>query len=102
MESLGKDPIKILNSKKPVKLFLEDMGQQHSTHIFNYYIRNTKYLRNIILNSENKYDSLAYSQGVTQARLLSEGATTLLKDEEIINGNVPVNLLFLIVLMQKN
>ena len=46
----------------------------------------------IILNSQNKYDSLAFSQGITQASLLSEGATTLLKDEEAINGNVPINL----------
>ena len=45
-----------------------------------------------ILNEENQYNGLAYSQGIKQARLLSEGASTLLKKEETINGNVPVNL----------
>ena len=89
---LEKDPIKILNSKKLVKLFLEDMVQQHNTHIFNYYIKELKIFVQIILNSQNKYENLAYSQGITQASFYQRELTTLLKDEEIINGNVPVNL----------
>ena len=40
-------------------------------------------------------NSLSYLQSITQARLLSNGSEDPLKQEEIINGNIPLNLLIL-------
>ena len=34
-------------------------------------------------------------QAITQARLLSSGSEDPLKQEEIINGNIPINLIIL-------
>ncbi len=93
MESLGKRPNKNSEFKKTGQIIFGGYGPTAQHSYFQLLHQGTQNIcADIILNSENKYDSLAYSQGITQARLLSEGATTILKDEEIINGNVPVNL----------
>jgi glucose-6-phosphate isomerase len=93
MESLGKRPSKNSEFKKTGQIIFGGYGPTAQHSYFQLLHQGTQNIcADIILNSQNKYDSLAYSQGITQARLLSEGATTLLKDEEIINGNVPVNL----------
>ena len=93
MESLGKRPNKNSEFKKTGQIIFGGYGPTAQHSYFQLLHQGTQNIcADIILNSLNKYDSLAYSQGITQAKLLSEGATTLLKDEEIINGNVPVNL----------
>ena len=93
MESLGKKSNKNSEFKKTGQIIFGGYGPTAQHSYFQLLHQGTQNIcADIILNSENKYDSLAYSQGITQARLLSEGAKTLLKDEETINGNVPVNL----------
>ena len=93
MESLGKRPSKNSEFKKTGQIIFGGYGPTAQHSYFQLLHQGTQNIcADIILNSRNKYDSLAYSQGITQARLLSEGAKTILKDEEIINGNVPVNL----------
>ena len=93
MESLGKRPNKNSEFKKTGQIIFGGYGPIAQHSYFQLLHQGTQNIcADIILNSQNKYDNLAYSQGITQARLLSEGATTLLKDEETINGNVPVNL----------
>ena len=96
MESLGKRPNKNSEFKKTGQIIFGGYGPRAQHSYFQLLHQGTQNIcTDIILNSQNKYDSLSYSQGITQARLLSEGATNLLKDEEIINGNVPVNLFIL-------
>ena len=93
MESLGKRANKNSEFKKTGQIIFGGYGTTAQHSYFQLLHQGTQNIcADIILNSQNKHDSLAYSQGITQARLLSEGASTLLKDEEIINGNVPVNL----------
>ena len=93
MESLGKRPNKNSEFKKTGQIIFGGYGPTAQHSYFQLLHQGTQNIcADIILNSQNKYDSLSYSQGITQAKLLSEGASTLLKDEEIINGNVPVNL----------
>jgi glucose-6-phosphate isomerase len=93
MESLGKRPSINSEFKKTGQIIFGGYGPTAQHSYFQLLHQGTQNIcADIILNSQNKYSSLAYSQGIIQARLLSEGATTLLKDEEIINGNVPVNL----------
>ena len=93
MESLGKKPNKNSEFKKTGQIIFGGYGPTAQHSYFQLLHQGTHNIcADIILNSQNKHDSLAYSQGITQARLLSEGVLTLLKEEEIINGNVPVNL----------
>ena len=93
MESLGKRANQNSEFKKTGQIIFGGYGPTAQHSYFQLLHQGTQNIcADIILNSQNKYDSLAYSQGITQARLLSEGAIKLLKDEEAINGNVPVNL----------
>ena len=93
MESLGKRPNKNSEFKKTGQIIFGGYGPTAQHSYFQLLHQGTQNIcADIILNSQNKYDTLAYSQGITQARLLSVGATIPLKDEETINGNVPVNL----------
>ena len=93
MESLGKKPNKNSEFKKTGQIIFGGYGPTAQHSYFQLLHQGTQNIcADIILNSQNKHGSLAYSQGITQAKLLSEGASTSLKDEEIINGNVPVNL----------
>ena len=93
MESLGKRPNENSEFKKTGQIIFGGYGPTAQHSYFQLLHQGTQNIcADIILNSQNKYDSLAYSQGINQAKLLSEGATTHLKDEEIINGNVPINL----------
>jgi len=93
MESLGKRPNKNSEFKKTGQIIFGGYGPTAQHSYFQLLHQGTQNIcADIILNSQNKHDSLAYSQGITQAKLLSEGAKNMLKDEEIINGNVPVNL----------
>ena len=93
MESLGKRPNKNSEFKKTGQIIFGGYGPTAQHSYFQLLHQGTQNIcADIILNKDNEFNGLAYSQGITQARLLSEGASTLLKDEEIINGNVPVNL----------
>ena len=93
MESLGKRPGKNSEFKKTGQIIFGGYGPTAQHSYFQLLHQGTQNIcADIILNEENQYNGLAYSQGITQARLLSEGASTLLKKEETINGNVPVNL----------
>ena len=93
MESLGKRPNKNSEFKKTGQIIFGGYGPRAQHSYFQLLHQGTQNIcADIILNEEIQYNGLAYSQGITQARLLSEGASTLLKKEEIINGNVPVNL----------
>ena len=93
MESLGKRPSKNSEFKKTGQIIFGGYGPTAQHSYFQLLHQGTQNIcADIILNEENQYNGLAYSQGITQARLLSEGASTLLKKEETINGNVPVNL----------
>ena len=38
---------------------------------------------------------MAYAQAITQAKILSDGTDDILKSEERINGNIPLNLFLL-------
>jgi glucose-6-phosphate isomerase len=93
MESLGKRPNKNSEFKKTGQIIFGGYGPIAQHSYFQLLHQGTQNIcADIILNKDNEFNGLAYSQGITQARLLSEGASTLLKNEEIINGNVPVNL----------
>ena len=93
MESLGKRPSKNSEFKKTGQIIFGGYGPTAQHSYFQLLHQGTQNIcADIILNKDNEYNGLAYSQGITQARLLSEGASNMLKDEEIINGNVPVNL----------
>jgi glucose-6-phosphate isomerase len=93
MESLGKRPNKNSEFKKTGQIIFGGYGPTAQHSYFQLLHQGTQNIcADIILNKDNEFNGLAYSQGITQARLLSEGASTLLKNEEIINGNVPVNL----------
>ena len=48
-----------------------------------------------IIASKEDLKSLAYAQAITQAKILSDGADDLLKAQEKINGNIPLNLFLL-------
>ena len=96
MESLGKRPSKNSEFKKTGQIIFGGYGPTAQHSYFQLLHQGTQNIcADIILNKDNEYNGLAYSQGITQARLLSEGAPNLLKKEETINGNVPVNLFIL-------
>ena len=93
MESLGKRPSKNSEFKKTGQIIFGGYGPTAQHSYFQLLHQGTQNIcADIILNKDNEYNGLAYSQGITQARLLSEGASNLLKKEETINANVPVNL----------
>ena len=93
MESLGKRPSKSSEFKKTGQIIFGGYGPTAQHSYFQLLHQGTQNIcADIILNKDNEYIGLAYSQGITQARLLSEGASNPLKKEETINGNVPVNL----------
>jgi len=93
MESLGKRPNKNSEFKKTGQVIFGGYGPTAQHSYFQLLHQGTHNIcADIILNKDKMYGNLAYSQGITQAGLLSKGARNLLRDEEKINGNVPVNL----------
>ena len=93
MESLGKKPSENSEFKKTGQIIFGGYGPTAQHSYFQLLHQGTQNICvDMILNQENEHDNLAYSQGITQARLLSKGATEFLQDEESINGNIPVNL----------
>ena len=93
MESLGKRPNENSEFKKTGQIIYGGFGPTAQHSYFQLLHQGTQNIcADIILNQDNEYNDLAYSQGITQARLLSKGAKKLLHDKESINGNIPVNL----------
>ena len=93
MESLGKRPNKNSEFKKTGQVIFGGYGPTAQHSYFQLLHQGTHNVcADIILNKNKSFGNLAYSQGITQAGLLSKGAEVLLRDEEKINGNVPVNL----------
>ena len=93
MESLGKRPNKNSEFKKTGQVIFGGYGPTAQHSYFQLLHQGThNFCADIILNKDKSLGNLAYSQGITQAGLLSKGSRNLLRDEEKINGNVPVNL----------
>ena len=93
MESLGKRPNKNSEFKKTGQVIFGGYGPKAQHSYFQLLHQGTQNVcADIILNKDKSLGKLAYSQGMTQARLLSSGASDLLREEEKINGKVPVNL----------
>ena len=93
MESLGKRANKLSEYKKTGQVIFGGFGPTAQHSYFQLLHQGTQNIcADIICNKKNHNDNLAYAQSITQARLLSKGAKDMLRDEERINGDVPVNL----------
>ena len=95
MESLGKQPNKESNFKKTGQIIFGGYGPTAQHSYFQLLHQGTQNICADIIASKEDLESLAYAQAITQAKLLSNGANNLLKAEEKINGNIPVNLFLL-------
>ena len=95
MESLGKKPSKQSSYKKTGQTIFGGYGPTAQHSYFQLLHQGTQDICADIIASKENIKSLAYAQAITQAKLLSNGANDLLKEEERINGNVPLNLFIL-------
>jgi len=95
MESLGKQPNKESNFKKTGQIIFGGYGPTAQHSYFQLLHQGTQDICADIIASKEDLKSLAYAQAITQAKLLSDGAHDLLKAEEKINGNIPLNLFLL-------
>ncbi len=92
MESLGKRHNKNSEFKKTGQIIFGGYGPTAQHSYFQLLHQGTHDICADIIIDEEDCQSLAYAQAHTQAKLLSEGINEPLKDEEIINGNIPTNL----------
>ena len=95
MESLGKQPSKDSKFKKTGQLIFGGYGPTAQHSYFQLLHQGTQDICADIIVSKEDQNNLAYAQGVTQSKLLSIGAKDFLNDEELINGNTPLNLFIL-------
>ncbi len=95
MESLGKQPAKESEFKKTGQIIFGGYGPTAQHSYFQLFHQGTHDICVDIIASKDDTKSLAYAQAITQSKLLSNGAEDLLKEEEEINGNIPVNLFLL-------
>ena len=95
MESLGKPANKNSGFKNTGQIIFGGFGPTAQHSYFQLLHQGTQNICADIIASKEDSKSLAYAQALTQARLLSDGADDLLKEEEKINGNVPLNLFLL-------
>ncbi len=95
MESLGKKSSKQSEFKSTGQIIFGGYGPTAQHSYFQLLHQGTQNLCADIITCKENLKSLAYAQAITQAKLLSYGADELLKEEEIINGNVPLNLFIL-------
>ena len=95
MESLGKQPSKHSEYKNTGQIIFGGYGPTAQHSYFQLLHQGTQNICADIIASREDSQSLSYAQAITQAKLLSSGADDLLKDEEKINGNIPVNLFLL-------
>ena len=92
MESLGKQPNKGSNFKKTGQIIFGGYGPTAQHSYFQLLHQGTQNVAADIIAFKEDSTTLAYAQAITQSRLLSNGTKSTLKDEERINGNVPINL----------
>tara|TARA_X000000950_G_scaffold268685_1_gene346456 strand:+ start:1014 stop:2300 length:1287 start_codon:yes stop_codon:yes gene_type:complete len=95
MESLGKQPSKESEFKKTGQIIFGGYGPRAQHSYFQLLHQGTQDVCADIISLESDKKSLSYAQAVTQSELLSNGSNNLLKKEECINGNVPLNLILL-------
>ena len=95
MESLGKKSSKQSGFSKTGQIIFGGYGPKAQHSYFQLLHQGTQNLCADIIACRENLKSLAYIQALTQAKLLSNGADNLLKEEEKINGNVPLNLFIL-------
>ena len=92
MESLGKQPNKGSNFKNTGQIIFGGYGPTAQHSYFQLLHQGTQNVAADIIAFKEDSTTLAYAQAITQSRLLSNGTKSTLKDEERINGNVPINL----------
>ncbi len=92
MESLGKQPNKDGNFKNTGQIIFGGYGPTAQHSYFQLLHQGTQSVAADIIAFKEDSNTLAYAQAITQSRLLSNGSKSTLKDEERINGNVPINL----------
>ncbi len=95
MESLGKRNNKNSEFKKTGQIIFGGYGPTAQHSYFQLLHQGTHDICADIIIDQEDCNSLAYAQAHTQAKLLSKGTTDHLKDEEVINGNIPTNLFLL-------
>ncbi len=95
MESLGKKSSIQSGFNKTGQIIFGGYGPTAQHSYFQLLHQGTQNLCADIIACKENLKSLAYVQAITQARLLSDGADHILKEEEKINGNVPLNLFIL-------
>ena len=92
MESLGKQPNKDSNFKNTGQIIFGGYGPTAQHSYFQLLHQGTQSVAADIIAFKEDSNTLAYAQAITQSRLLSNGTKSISKDEERINGNVPINL----------
>ena len=95
MESLGKQANKNSDYKSTGQIIFGGYGPTAQHSYFQLLHQGTQNICADIITTREDSKSLAFAQAITQSKLLSLGAKDLLKDEEKINGNVPLNLFLL-------
>ncbi len=95
MESLGKKSSNLSEFNKTGQTIFGGYGPTAQHSYFQLLHQGTQNICADIITSKENIKSLAYAQAITQAKILSNGADDLLKEEEKINGNVPLNLFIL-------
>ena len=95
MESLGKQPNKNSVYQKTGQIIFGGYGPTAQHSYFQLLHQGTQDICADIIACKENSKSLAYAQAITQAKILSDGAEDLLKPEEKINGNIPLNLFLL-------
>lgn len=95
MESLGKQPKKDSVFQKTGQIIFGGYGPTAQHSYFQLLHQGTQDICADIIASKENLKSLAYAQAITQAKILSDGTEDLLKAEEKINGNIPLNLFLL-------
>ncbi len=94
MESLGKQPSPNSEYKKTGQTIFGGFGPTAQHSYFQLFHQGTQEISADIIVSQEDSKSLAYAQAITQSHLLSNSMRDL-KEEEKINGNLPVNLFIL-------
>ena len=95
MESLGKQPSNGSIFKNTGQIIFGGYGPTAQHSYFQLLHQGTQNIAADIIAFREDSSNLAYAQAITQSKLLSNGADLLLKNEEKINGNVPLNLFLL-------
>ena len=95
MESLGKQANKDSEFKNTGQVIFGGYGPTAQHSYFQLLHQGTQNIAADIIVSKEDTKSTAYAQAITQSKLLSSGAKDLLKKEEKINGNIPLNLFML-------